>query len=194
MEDNERTTVMAGYYYKLINRADERMRIGLTGIYWSYDKDLGDYSLGQGGYYSPQRYYSLGIPVSYAWRNGDWSVLLEGSVSWSHSRSDDSERYPLHSLIAGPLAEINAQSDPATFGTQNFIQDGSTSNDIGYRAHALLERRLTDHLVLGGGFTLQRSEDYAPHHVLLYLRYTFEPWQGNLALVPSPLIPYGDFK
>lgn len=192
--DNERTTVMAGYYYKLIDRADTRMRLGLTGMYWHYDKDLGDYSLGQGGYYSPQHYYSLGVPASYAWRNSDWSVLLEGALGWSYAVIDDSERYPLQRLVARPLAEIMAQSEPAAFGQENFRQDGGRSDALSYRAQALVERRLSDHLVLGGGFTLQHSRDYAPQRVSLYLRYTFEPWQGNLSLVPSPLIPYGDFR
>ncbi len=192
--DNQRTTLMAGYYYKLIDRADQRLRTGLTGIYWSYDKDLGDYYLGQGGYYSPQRYVSLGVPVSYAWRNADWSVLLEGSLSWSQARSDASERYPLHSLIAGPLAELNGQSAPALFPLDNFATAGDRSSAVGYRVNALVERRLSDHWIVGAGLTLQRSEDYAPNHALLYLRYSFEPWQGNLRMAPEPLIPYADFK
>lgn len=76
--DNQRTRAMAGWYHRVVEKADERVRVGLTLMHWRHDKDLGGYSLGQGGYYSPQRYTSVGVPVSYAWRNYDWSVLLEG--------------------------------------------------------------------------------------------------------------------
>lgn len=49
-------------------------------------------------------------------------------------------------------------------------------------------------LVLGAGVTWQHSEDYAPSRALIYLRYTFDPWQGNLPLPVSPLVPHADFR
>ena len=67
-------------------------------------------------------------------------------------------------------------------------------NGLGYLAQALAERRLDDHWVLGGGFTAQRSKDYAPNRALLYLRYSFDPWQGNLPLPVNPLKPYAEFR
>ena len=45
-------------------------------MYWSYDQDLSEYTLGQGGYYSPQQYYSIGVPLNYAFRTANWSVSL----------------------------------------------------------------------------------------------------------------------
>ncbi len=186
--DNQRTRLMAGYYYRLIERADERLRTGLTVMHWRYAKDLGGYSLGQGGYYSPQRYSSLGVPVSYAWRNADWSLLLEGSLGWSWATTEDSAIYPLDALIAGPLAEAGALAPDFNQRT------GTSGGAVGYRLSALAERRLSDHWVLGGGFTWQQSEDYAPSYAQLYLRYLFEPWQGALPLGGDSLTPYSEFK
>lgn len=57
-----------------------------------------------------------------------------------------------------------------------------------------LERRLSDHWVLGGGFEWQHSPDYAPSQAQVYLRYTFEPWQGALPSGTDSLQAYGDFK
>lgn len=34
VEDNHKSTAMAGYYYRLVERADERLRTGLTLMYW----------------------------------------------------------------------------------------------------------------------------------------------------------------
>ncbi len=97
---NNRTTAMTGYYYKLVDSPSERVRTGLTFIHFGYDKDLSGYTLGQGGYWSPQNYNSISVPVSYAWRNEDWSVLLESSVGWSVSQSDGGPDYPLRSLLS----------------------------------------------------------------------------------------------
>lgn len=189
--DNTRTRLMSGYYYKLRDRADERLRIGATAMYWHYARDLGDYSLGQGGYYSPQRWYSLGAPVSYAWRNADWSLLLEGGVSWSQSHSAASRIYPLEGLVEGLAAQSGI--DRATLLADNRVAGGNGTT-FGYRFAARAERRLDDHWVFGGAFGWQHSPDYAPSQLQLYLRYSFDPWQGALPLGTDSLQPYGEFK
>ncbi|WEZ88836.1 cellulose synthase complex outer membrane protein BcsC [Pseudomonas sp. NyZ480] len=187
--DNQRTRAMAGYYYRAVEKADERVRVGLTLMHWRYDKDLGGYSLGQGGYYSPQRYESIGVPVSYAWRNYDWSFLVEGSVSWSRAHSDSSRVYPNESLNRKLLAryDIIASNIDA-------MTEASDSNGLGYRLHGAFERRLSDRWALGGGFDWQHSDDYAPSHAMLYVRYMFEPWRGNLALPVTSLEPYSEWR
>lgn len=190
VEDNKRWRAMGGYYYRLINRVDEELRIGATAMTWHYDRNLSGYTLGQGGYYSPQRYLSFGVPVSYAWRNPDWSVYLEGSVGYSWARSDDERAFPLSSVND----DIVNQYGPLLSSNINEVRAGDDNKGVGYLAQALVERRLDDHWVLGGGFTLQRSEDYSPNRALLYLRYSFDPWQGNLPLPVNPLKPYAEFR
>lgn len=186
--DNQRTRAMAGYYHRVLDKADERVRVGLTLMHWRHDKDLGGYSLGQGGYYSPQRYSSVGVPVTYAWRNYDWSVLLEGSASWSQAHSGRSRLYPDAHVNRKVLAQY------ADGSNIDAMIDASDSSGLGYRLRGLFERRLSDQWVLGGGFDWQHSDDYAPSHGMLYLRYLFEPWRGNLALPVTPLEPYSEWR
>ena len=186
--DNQRTRAMAGYYHRVLEKADERVRVGLTLMHWRHDKDLGGYSLGQGGYYSPQRYTSVGVPVSYAWRNYDWSLLLEGSVSWSQAHSGSSRLYPDAHVNRRVLAQYDVDANI------DAMSEASDSSGLGYRLRGLFERRLSDRWVLGGGFDWQHSDDYAPSHAMLYLRYLFEPWRGNLALPVTPLEPYSEWR
>lgn len=193
VENNQRRTAMGGYYYRLVERADERMRTGLTLMYMGYDKDLSELTLGEGGYYSPQQYYSISAPVSYAWRNADWSALLESSVGWSFSKIDDSDLYPKENSAAD-LQNLLAQSNKTLVSDPSLTQSGSSSNGINFRVQGFAERRLSDNLVLGTGITWQHSEDYAPSRALLYLRYTFDPWQGNLPLPVEPISPYADMR
>ncbi|WHH49867.1 cellulose synthase complex outer membrane protein BcsC [Pseudomonas sp. Ap32] len=186
--DNQRTRAMAGFYHRVVEKADERVRVGVTLMHWRHDKDLGGYSLGQGGYYSPQRYSSVGVPVSYAWRNYDWSLLLEGSVSWSQAHSGSSRLYPDAHINRKVLAQYSVDSN------LDAMTEASDSSGLGYRLRGLFERRLSDQWVLGGGFDWQHSDDYAPSHGMLYLRYLFEPWRGNLALPVTPLEPYSEWR
>lgn len=181
VEDNWRTRLMGGTYYKVINEEHRRVSVGLSSMLWRFEHDLSAYTLGQGGYYSPQRYFSLALPVSYRQRTPDWSWELGGSVSWSTSKTDDALRYPLQGLI------------PETLPDRDALEEGSSSNGFGYTLNALVEHRLTDHWRVGGRVDIQQADDYAPSHFMLYLRYTFKPWQGDLYLPPRPLIPYADF-
>jgi hypothetical protein len=76
VEDNWRVRWMTGYYYKLINKNNERLTVGVSNMLWHYDKDLSGYTLGQGGYYSPQEYVSFALPVTWRKRTENWSWEL----------------------------------------------------------------------------------------------------------------------
>ncbi|HHL2712231.1 TPA: cellulose synthase complex outer membrane protein BcsC [Yersinia enterocolitica] len=183
--DNQRLRFMTGYYYKLINEDNRRLTVGLNGMWWHYQKDLSGYTLGQGGYYSPQKYLSLAIPVNYRQRTDNWSWELGGSVSLSHSATNDRARYPLQSLLNNSIKSISDRND---------LDYGDSSNGVGYTLRALIERRLSSHWTLGAGVDIQQAKDYTPSHALIYLRYSMAGWQGDLDMPPQPLVPYADFK
>lgn len=185
--NNSRTRLMGGYYHRLINRTDETLSIGVNSMLWHYAKDLGDYSFGQGGYYSPQRYFSLSLPVSYARRTQDWSFLIDGSVSWSHARSSRSLVYPL----GDPASRLPAFLLDPQAGREN---EAGSSRGFGYSLRAVGERRLSSHTVVGVGIALQKSKDYTPSRAFLYLRHSFQPWQGSMPLPPQTLTPHGDWR
>ncbi|HCN5952137.1 TPA: cellulose biosynthesis protein BcsC [Escherichia coli] len=183
VEDNWRVRWMTGYYYKVINQNNRRVTIGLNNMIWHYDKDLSGYSLGQGGYYSPQEYLSFAIPVMWRERTENWSWELGASGSWSHSRTKTMPRYPLMNLIPTDWQEEAARQS----------NDGGSSQGFGYTARALLERRVTSNWFVGTAIDIQQAKDYAPSHFLLYVRYSAAGWQGDIDLPPQPLIPYADW-
>lgn len=183
VEDNWRVRWMTGYYYKIINENNRRVTIGLNNMIWHYDKDLSGYSLGQGGYYSPQEYLSFSVPVMWRQRTEHWSWELGGSVSWSHSRTKTMPRYPLINLIPEDF------QDEARTQTN----DGGSSQGFGYTARALIERRVTSNWFIGTAIDIQEAKDYTPSHFLLYARYSAAGWQGDMDLPPQPLVPYADW-
>lgn len=181
VDDNWRARWMAGYYYKLINENDRRVTIGLNNMLWHYDKDLSGYTLGQGGYYSPQQYVSFAVPINWRQRTENWSWELGGSGSWSYSKNNSQARYPEQDLL------------PTNLPNADHIDGGSSSNGFGYTAHALVERRLTSNWFIGAAVDIQQAKDYTPSHALLYVRYSAAGWQGDMDLPPQPLIPYADW-
>lgn len=182
--DNWRVRWMTGYYYKLINANNERLTVGLSNMLWHYDKDLSEYTLGQGGYYSPQQYVSFALPINWRKRTENWSWELGGSVSWSHSKSNDGKRYPIQSLI--PV-------EPGRYGDRSEPEEGSSSSGTGYTARAIIERRVTSNWFVGMGVDIQEAKDYTPSHALMYVRYSAAGWQGGMDIPPQPLMPYAEW-
>jgi hypothetical protein len=157
---------------------------------WHYDKDLSGYSLGQGGYYSPQQYLSFALPVNWRKRTENWSWELGGSVSWSHSKTDSILRYPLQNLIPDNQFFPNGKAKYADKGNPGA---GSSSNGFGYTARLLVERRVTSHWSIGAGIDIQQAKDYTPSHGILFVRYSMAGWQGDMDMPPQPLTPYADW-
>ena len=183
VDDNWRVRWMTGYYYKVINENNRRVTVGLNNMIWHYQKDLSGYTLGQGGYYSPQEYVSFAVPVNWRERTENWSWELGGSVSWSHSRTSTEPRYPLMNLIPQTWKK-KAHED---------VNHGGSSQGFGYTARAIIERRVSSNWFVGAGVDIQQAKDYTPSHALLYVRYSAAGWQGDLDMPPQPLTPYADW-
>lgn len=177
--DNSRERLMAGYYYKLINEDNRRATVGLNSMLWHYQKDLSDYTFGQGGYYSPQQYFSLAVPLTYRQRTENWSFDVGGSVSWSQSKTESQQRYPVN---------------PGFTLASNPVSDSSSGRGFGYTLQATVERRITPHWSVGLSMDIQQAKDYTPSHGLIYLRYSMAGWNGDMDMPPQPLEPYANFK
>ncbi|UNB75602.1 cellulose synthase subunit BcsC-related outer membrane protein [Escherichia coli] len=117
---------------------------------WHYDKDLSGYSLGQGGYYSPQEYLSFAIPVMWRQRTENWSWELGASGSWSHSRTKT------HAALSAD--ESDPDRLPAGKKASEQSNDGGSSHGFGYTARALLERRVTSNWFAGTAIDIQQAK------------------------------------
>ncbi|RYU70462.1 tetratricopeptide repeat protein [Aliivibrio finisterrensis] len=168
--DNTRLGLLGGTYWKIINEENRRLSLGLNLMYLNYDKNLSEYAYGNGGYYSPQQYFSVSIPVNYYERlNDGFSYLVSGSVSNSWTKED------------GPYID----------GSPN--GSSSKGGGFGFSLEVAAEQRISKRWYLGAAVDIQRSDFYEPNHLLFYAKYTFtEHWQP-IAMPVDPLTLYGDF-
>jgi Flp pilus assembly protein TadD len=182
VESNDRLRLMSGIYFRLIDKPNQRLRVGSNAMYWHFKENLSGYTFGQGGYYSPQQYLSYSIPINFAQRWGDWSFYTEASASYSWVKEDDADYFPTKSSWQ------RAAGNPVLTGGQ--------SKGLGYRASFSLERRLTPNWFVGTSAGIERSvgSDYKPNQALVYLRYSFAPWDGDLKMPPEPLLEYAQFN
>jgi len=174
--DNRRLTAMGGVYWRAWNQPTQRVTLGLNSINFWYKENLSQFTFGQGGYYSPQRYNSLSLPVSYAGRNERWSYLVRASASVSNSREKEELYYPL---------EAAGANNPTFAGSSGWGSGASLSGAFEYQMAPLW--------VLGGSVDLEYSQYYQPSRANLYLRYLFAPSAKPLPFPPEPLQPYSSF-
>lgn len=168
VEDNTRLGVLGGAYYKLIATDDQRLSIGTNLMYLDYDKNLGEYTLGHGGYYSPQSYFSVSLPVNYYGRyDSTWSYQLSASISNSWTEED---------------APYLSSSDSSERG-----------GGFGASLQAAVEKRVSKRWYIGALVDLQRSEFYTPNHFMLYGKYTFNDRWQPIEYPPAVPTLYSDF-
>lgn len=93
---------MAGWYHRCVERANLQIRSGLGLRYWGYRHNQDYFSLGNGDYFSPSHYTSIGLPLTMAWRSANWSALIDASARWSWAGFNPSRRFPIERLISIP--------------------------------------------------------------------------------------------
>jgi tetratricopeptide (TPR) repeat protein len=182
VKSNTRLELGSGVYWYLLN--DERsimtLGLGLTGI--GYENNQGNFTYGSGGYFSPQRFYSLSVPFNWAHRGERWTYKIRSSVGVQHFKQDAVPFFVDDGDLQRRL-EAEAASGPRYLPT-GF--DGSSETGIGYNLSGAAEYRLGEHFFLGGQLGVDNAQDYRQWNGGLYLRYMLEDMNGPMSLPVSP--------
>jgi len=182
--DNNRQQLMAGATSRIVNEENRLFSLGLTGMYWHHVRNSGEYTFGHGGYYSPQNYLSLSLPVTYGKRYPRFSYVLRGAVSVSQSKTQSADYYP---------TDPASQAQAAALSTANFVTPvytGGSSSGMGYSLRVSWEYQLASPLFVGGLLSIDRSDNYTPNRALIFLRYSLDrPAAQPVYFPPRPVEP-----
>ncbi|WP_175751182.1 cellulose synthase subunit BcsC-related outer membrane protein [Burkholderia anthina] len=184
VERNAEVTLRSGFTVPVYERATMKVSTGLVGNAWHYAQNLRYYTYGQGGYYSPQRYLSLGVPIEWAGRRDALSWDLTVTAGISNSYEKDSLFYPT-------FADQRAAQEAA-----GLVYAGSSTRGVSfsYGVNGIVEYRVNPHLSVGAQLHVDRSHDYAPSSALVYLRYAFDARaERNWLVTPTPVQLYSDY-
>ncbi|HEY5800155.1 MAG TPA: cellulose synthase subunit BcsC-related outer membrane protein, partial [Burkholderiaceae bacterium] len=181
---NDRAQLMSGVVVRAINRDDVLLGIGLTGMLWRHSENAGEYTFGHGGYYSPEKYKSLSLPVTFAQRIGRLSYAVRGAVSRSRSETRAADYFPTDGAL---------QARAALLAEQNFTDaryDGGSGKSRGHALSIAVEYQVTPRLFAGARAELDRSPDYSPNRALLYFRYSLDRASARpVDLLPQAVYP-----
>lgn len=173
VEDNTRLELGSGIYWYLRNNPRDTLTLGISGSAMTFKENQDFYTYGNGGYFSPQRFFSLGVPIRWAQSFDRFSYQVKSSVGLQHIAQDGADYFP---------------GDSTLQATKNNPKYDSTSKTgVGYSFNAAAEYRLSSRFYLGGEIGLDNAQDYRQYAGNAYLRYLFEDLSGPM---PLPVSPY----
>ncbi|VXC43842.1 Cellulose synthase operon protein C [Pseudomonas sp. 8Z] len=184
VQDNDRMELSTGAYWYWQNDEFSQSTVGLSFTGIRYSDNLGFYTYGHGGYFSPQSFLALGVPVTWAERFDRFTFQLKGSVGIQSIQQDGADFFPGDS--ARQAAASAALGRPAVYASDN-------TTAIGYSLSGAAEYRLDRNWFLGGHVGVDNGQNYQQWNGGLYLRYMFEEQTGAMALPVSPYTsPYSN--
>ncbi len=158
---NSQINVTTGGYFKILSTPDGSLTAGLNFSGMHYDKNLRYFTLGQGGYFSPQQYFLTNVPLRWT---GAWNRVLQYSISASlgvqHFQEDKSAYFPTNATLQS-LAGQSYSAMSSTGGNYNL------DFHLGYQ--------LTPQWLFGAFASVGNSRDYRNTNGGIFLRYLFQP-------------------
>lgn len=186
--DNTRIDGGLGVYGHVSRDDNHEVTVGLNLTGMGYNKNLRYFTYGHGGYFSPQRFVSLAVPVSWTQREGKLRFGLSGAVGIQNFKEDSARYYPgsearqrQAQIAAAEAAERGLTTNPTA------MYEGQTKTGLGYGVAAAAEYQFAPQWFVGGNVSADNARDYREWQGGLYVRYQFSPSMAPPPLALSPL-------
>lgn len=192
VQQNSSVEIGGGLYARAIETRSNRVTYGVNITTFGYDKNLRRFSFGHGGYFSPQSYLAVSIPVEWEGYRNRFSYKLGGALGIQSFKEDGQGLYPgdegLQTALDTAL-ETYQGTLPIAGGYPSQSQTG-----VGFTLSGQFEYLLDPNLAIGARLALDNARDYNEASASGYLRYMFYP-QKRVSFPPNLLLPnfnYGD--
>lgn len=163
---NTSVNANAGVYLRPWHDDYRQLQTGLSVSWMNFSKNLSYYTYGQGGYFSPQNYVSVSLPVDFSQKIDNWKLSLGGSVGYQSYTQDKSDYFPNDPEAQRMLQQL------ADMGFTKEAQYGSKSqNGIGYTFRAGLDYNLNKNMTVGGKVGYDTFGDYNESTAGIWFRY-----------------------
>jgi Tfp pilus assembly protein PilF len=165
---NNEVELGAGGSYPVYKTPSDEVRVGLNLVYFGYRNNQDHFTLGYGGYFSPQDYVAAIVPVTWTATRGSLTYTLGGSLGLQTFNANGGAIFPndaaLQQLV-GQYASLDT-SVQGSYASQN------VSGVVG-GLNGSFEYHLTPELQVGGSAAYQKSADWNEADVMAFARYTF---------------------
>ncbi len=167
VKDNTQIEASLGTYWRVYQSVNSKLKLGLNLTAMAYRDNLGFFTLGHGGYFSPQQYLSLGVPWELTGRRGALSYQMGGDFSLQKFSQDRVAYFPNDPAFQNAWTLKAGTTYPAYY-------EAESSSGLGYNLYGAFEYPFTPRLIFGGRLAFENSRNYAQQTGTVFLRYAFD--------------------
>jgi tetratricopeptide (TPR) repeat protein len=175
VDSNTEWRADSGFLQRAASGATWVARIGGVVTLTGFEANRSHFTIGHGGYFSPNRFFTVGPVFDVSGRRDDRSFRLEGAVLWQELRESSSPYFPTDDALQA------ASGDPR--------YPGDSRDGIGLRIAASLEWRVTERTVAGVRLEGVRGEDADEVRLQVYTRRWDHRVTDPVQQPPVPLRP-----
>jgi cellulose synthase operon protein C len=141
------------------------LTLGVNAAVMHYDRNLSFFSLGQGGYFSPQKYYLGSIPISWFSRHRRFEYEIRAALGVQYLSNETSPIFPTQPLLS-----------PGGFYA------GSVDTGPNYNFSVRLGYKMAPHWYFEALGTANNSQNFATQTVGFTVRYLVHRLPANTDL------------
>lgn len=167
---------LIGAYVRPYRTANTAFKVGLNLSYMGFDKNLRYFTFGQGGYFSPQNYVNIAVPVEYDGKQGRLSWLAGAALGVQSFHETRSPYFPTDPGLQSALQ--------GAFGNQA-VYPGRNVTGPSFFVNGQIEYQLDNGFSIGGLASVDNAQDYTEGIAKVYLRKSFGALPAT-ARFPSP--------
>jgi len=156
VDSNTEWRADAGFLHRAMSGRGWVARVGGTVEALGFSANRSHFTLGHGGYFSPEKFLSVGPVFEVEGRHDERSFRIEGGVAWQEVREESSDFFPTDAALQ------LASGDPR--------YPGDSRDGIGLRLAAAMEWRVTSRAVAGVRIEGVRGENADEVRLQVYAR------------------------
>lgn len=166
---NKSINAILGAYIRPYKDDEDELKVGVNVNYMNFDKNLSYFSYGQGGYFSPQDYISISLPVEFTKKQNDFTYILSGNVGYQSYHNKESDYFPNDPDLQSQLEGLVSQG----YGKEAMYAAEDKSG-IGYSVKAGGTYKVTPAMLVGGQLGYDTFGSYSESSALLYFKYLLD--------------------
>ncbi|WP_260926365.1 cellulose biosynthesis protein BcsC [Novosphingobium sp. 9] len=157
-----------GGYVRAYRDQHSSLTVGLNVNYQSYDKSQNYFTFGNGGYFSPQRFISVGFPINYKYNNDKFDVSASLTPGFQSYSQDESALYPTDVTAQAALEALKAEDNDVRAD-----YDSLSSTGFALSAAGSVYYRVSPNTRIGGEASYNTFGSYDEFRSMLGVRQSF---------------------
>jgi hypothetical protein len=160
VQTNRRIDGTLGTYWQLASNSAGSLKAGVNLFAMHYAKNLRFFTMGHGGYFSPQRFFLFNVPVNWSGKANRLQYVVGTSIGSQSFTEEASPFYPMDPLVQGKAGPFYPKL---------------SSSGINYNIDFRTAYQVAENWFLVGFLNINNARFYSQQSAGISIKYSFRP-------------------